>query len=202
MTDFYSRLLGVLSYCDKNCEDKVKLLSETYSDFSSIAKTDASVTDAVCGEKISAMIRVISAIAGRITTDKFKFGRTHTEKELFEFLIGYYFDIVNETVLLLPIDKQNRIISAELIVEGTVNFSGVLTRKLLEIMIRTGAKSAILVHNHPGGNAVASAEDIETTRIVSQLLKASDMNLVCHYIVAGNEITRLNPDSEESKGNN
>lgn len=197
MADFHSRLFEVLRYCDKGCEESSKRLSERFSDFSLLAKTDASVINSMCGEKCSAMIRLISAIAGRRITEKFKFGRAHTEEELFEFLTGYYFDIVNETVLILPLDKQNRIISAEVIVEGTVNFSGVLTRKLLEIMINCGSKSAILVHNHPGGTAIASAEDIETTRMVAELLRSSDMHLVCHYIVAGNEITKL-----EASGNN
>ena len=196
MSDFNSKLSEVLRYCGKDSENAAQRISEAYSDFSSLAKTDPSVVNSLCGEKCATMIRVVSAIAGRRVTDKFKFGRAHTEEEIFDFLSAYYFDIVNETVLVLPLDKQGRIISADVVVEGTVNFSGVLTRKLLEIMIKRNSKSAILVHNHPGGKAVASSEDIETTRTVAELLRSSDMKLVCHYIVAGKEITRLDADVE------
>ena len=199
MSDFYSRLFDVLSYCDKKCEDAARLISQNCSDFSSLAQTDASVISALSGEKYSAMIRVLSGIAARRITDKFKFGRAHSEEELFEFLSGYYLDVVNETVLLLPLDKRNRVISAEVIVEGTVNFSGVLTRKILEIMIKYNSESAILVHNHPAGKAVASSEDIETTRIVAELLRSADKHLVCHYIVSGNEIAKIEADEKDKK---
>ena len=191
MFDFEGKLSRALSYCGKDSETVASAICERFFDFYSLAQTDVTVVNAICPEKYSTMIRVMAALSGRRITDQFKFGKPHSEKEIFDFLSAYYFDIVNETVLILPLDKQDRIISADVIVEGTVNFSGVLTRRLLEIMIKRGAKSAILVHNHPAGTATPSSEDIETTKMVSELLLASDMRLVCHYIVAGKEITRL-----------
>lgn len=191
MSDFYSRLSAVLKYCDKSFEDEARSIAESYASFSSLAKADRSVLDAVCSDKASSMIRLLSAIASRRVTDRFKFGKTHTEDELFEFLKGYYYDIVNETVLILPFDQQNRILAAEVVVEGTVNFSGIITRKLLEIMQKYKANAAILVHNHPGGKAEPSSEDIETTRIVSELFASVNKTLLCHYIVAGEDVCKV-----------
>ena len=198
MDNFYSHLSEVLSYCGKDYEDKARKLCESYPDFSLLSQVDGEVISEICGEKYSTMIRILAAIAGRRISDDFKFGRPHTEEEILDFLSGYYFDIVNETVLVLPLDKKGCVLAAEEVVEGTVNFSGVITRKLLEIMIKYKSKSAILVHNHPGGKAKLSAEDIETTRIVSELLRSSDMRLVCHYVVAGKDVARLDPETCET----
>lgn len=194
MSDFRYLISEVLSYCGKDSEKASSIILERYSDFSKLAQTDFTVLSEQIGEKYATMIRVVAAIAARRITDNFKFGKAHTEKELLDFLSGYYFDTVNETVIVLPLDSQGRILSAEIVVEGTVNFSGVLPRKLLEIMIKHKSKSAYLAHNHPGGKAVASAEDIETTGIVSELLRSADKELICHYIVANGEITKLTAD--------
>ena len=198
MFDFETKLSQVLCYCGKDYKTVAADISKRSASFDLLAQTDPSVISGLCSEKYSTMIRILSAIAARRITDSFKFGRTHTEKEIFDFLCGYYFDAVNETVIVLPLDERGRIISADVVVEGTVNFSGVLPRKLLEIMIKRKSKSAILVHNHPGGKATPSVEDVETTRIVSDLLISADKRLVCHYIVAGNDIARLDPPEADN----
>ena len=191
MSDFYSKLAPILKYCNKDCEDVAKRISESYASFSALSKADALVLQQLFGAKYSEMIRLLAAVQSRRVTDRFKFGKAHTEEELFEFLVGYYYDVVNETVLILPLDSQKRILAAEIVVEGTVNFSGIITRKLLEIMQRYKASSAILVHNHPGGKAESSAEDVETTRIVSELFNSANKKLLCHYIVAGEDISKV-----------
>jgi len=198
MDNFYSNLSEVLSYSGKDYKDAASKMCDRYPDFSLLSQVDGAVISELCGEKYSAMIRLLAAIAGRRICDNFKFGRPHTEEEIIEFLTAYYLDIVNETVLVLPLDKKGCVIAAEEVVEGTVNFSGVITRKLLEIMIKYKSKSAILVHNHPGGKAKLSLEDIETTRIVSELLRSSDMRLVCHYVVAGKDVAKLDPETCET----
>lgn len=191
MSDFYSRLNSVLKYCNKDSEQEAAAISVGHASFSSLAKTDMSVLEGICSNKSSSMIKLLAAVASRKITDRFKFGKTHTEEELFEFLRGYYYDIVNETVLILPFDSQKRILAAEVVVEGTVNFSGIITRKLLEILQKHKAKGGILVHNHPGGKADPSSEDLETTRIVSELFASANKELLCHYIVAGEDICRV-----------
>ena len=191
MADFNSRLLDVLKYNGKDAAVSAERLSNNYSSFSSIAQTDYSIISELCGEKNAVMLRLLAALASRRIVDKFKFGISHTEEELFEYLKGIYFDIVNETVLILPLDGQKRIKAVEYIGEGTVNFSGIVPRKMLEILSKHKSQSAILVHNHPNGKAVPSLEDVETTKIVAELLRSANKELVCHYVVAGDEVCKV-----------
>ena len=192
MTDFYSRLSAVLASCGKDHEEVTKKICSAYPDLKSLAAADPFVVNSLCDEKYTAMIRVISAIAGRRRADNFKFGKTHTQEEIFDYLVGFYYDIVNETVLIMPKDERGRIICAEVVLDGTVNLSGIVNRKILEVMVKHGAKSALLAHNHPAGKATPSVEDVETTRIVSRLLLSSGMKLDGHYVVAGNDVVLIN----------
>ena len=43
---------------------------------------------------------------------------------------------------------------------------------------------AILVHNHPGGLALPSAEDVETTNYLAGLLAGVNVPLVDHIIIS------------------
>ncbi len=191
MSDFNFRLSEIFKYNEKNYDDSAARLSESYSSFSSIAQTDYSIISELCGEKNAIMLRLLAALTSRRTVDKFKFGVLHTEEEIFEYLKALYFDIVNETVLIMPLDSKKQIKAVEYISEGTVNFSGIVPRKMLEILLKHKSKSAILVHNHPNGKAVPSTEDVETTKIVAELLRSADKELVCHYVVAGDEVCKV-----------
>ena len=191
MSDLNLLLSNLFKYNGSDYESYAERLSQVYPSFSSIAQTDYSIISEQCNEKNAVMLRILSALASRRIVDKFKLGVAHTEEELFEFLKGVYFDIVNETVLILPLDSKNRIIAVEYISEGTVNFSGIVPRKILEILLKYKSSSAILVHNHPNGKAVPSIEDVETTKIVAELLRSADKKLVCHYVVAGNDVCKV-----------
>jgi DNA repair protein RadC len=193
MSDFLNRLSSVLKYSDTEYEKRAEILDEKFSSFSDLSKIDIRILSELSTEKDALFLKIISSLASRRIVDKFKMGRVYDEKDLFTFLRGFYYDIVNETVLILTIDSKNRIISADVIGDGTVNFSGILPRKLLEVMQQRSADRAILVHNHPGGKATASETDKETTEVVYRLLKSAKKELVCHYIVAGDDICRIDP---------
>ena len=191
MSDFVSVLSDVLKYCDRDGESAAAVICEKFRTFSELAAADMTVIEELSNKKYAVMIRLIAAIASRRITDKFKFGRRHSEEEIEDFLRGYFLDSVNETVIILPLDNKGNVISAEVVVEGTVNFTQVLARRLLEIMMKYRSDSAIIAHNHPGGKASASIEDLETTHTVLRLLNSVGKTLVCHYIIAEDKIQKI-----------
>lgn len=194
MADFNSKLQGVLRYCGKDSQEVAAKICERFPDFLALSSLDSSVISGLSSEKHASMIMIISAIASRIGTEKFKFGRAHTDEEIESFLSAYFLNKANETLLIMPLDKAGRIICAEKVVEGTVNFSSVLPRKLLEVMLKYNSAKAIIAHNHPAGKAVPSEEDVETTRVVFELFRTTGRELVCHYVVAGCDAAKVNID--------
>ena len=136
-------------------------------------------------------IKLLFAIASRRYTDSFKLGVSHTEGEIREYLKALFFGLSVETVYILSLDREGRVVSSDKISEGTVNASGVLPRGILERARKYGAMKIILAHNHPGGEAQPSEEDSDTMTAISQLLAISDIELCRGYIVGAGKITEF-----------
>ena len=90
----------------------------------------------------------------------------------------------NELVYMICLDAKRRILSVEKVNEGSVNSAGVPTRKMIQLALSHNAAAVVLAHNHPGGSAVASQEDLSVTRYVRDALQAVDVELVDHVIFA------------------
>lgn len=177
----------------KTPQKTAKLLAEHYGSFLAIAEADTySLTEALGGNPSLALyIRLAVDIASRRGCDGFKFGKKHTEEEIKQYLISLFFGISVETVYMLSFDEQERVIACDKVGEGTVNYSSVLPRKIIETAKRRGAKSVAIAHNHPGGYAHPSEDDLSSSRMIFGILSASGINFVDGYIVAGAECVKI-----------
>ena len=90
----------------------------------------------------------------------------------------------NEVVYVLCLDAKCKLLSCQLVGEGSVNSANISVRKIVEVCLNNNATSVVLAHNHPGGLAFPSPEDIETTIRVGQALKMVDISLLDHLIFA------------------
>ena len=61
-------------------------------------------------------------------------------------------------------------------------------RFLIERALLRGARSIILVHNHPSGDAMPSSGDLDFTRRFASLCSTLDLQLSDHLIVAGKSV--------------
>lgn len=96
-----------------------------------------------------------------------------------------------ETVLLVCLDAKYRVLSCSILHKGSVNSAEVNTRKLLSVALKHNAVSIILAHNHPGGIALPSEEDIRTTNNIKSALSAAGIRLFDHIIVADHDFVSL-----------
>ena len=67
---------------------------------------------------------------------------------------------------------------------GTVDSVYVDVRKVVELALRNGATSVILMHNHPSGNLMPSFHDINFTANCLTALATINVVLEDHIIVA------------------
>lgn len=93
----------------------------------------------------------------------------------------------NEKVYLMCLDAKCKILCCRLIGEGSVNSASISVRKIVEVAINTNATTVILAHNHPGGLAIPSYEDKMTTVRIAKALRAVDIMLADHIIVANTD---------------
>ena len=187
------RIEKILSFQVKEPQNAAAEIQKHYPDVYSLAAADVDELSQLpnVGERGAHLLRLVMSLRSRAGVDSFKLGRRHTEKEIVDFLKSLFFSLTNETVYLLLIDDKGRVNSCEFVCEGTVNASSIMPRKLLELMIKKNCRDAILAHNHPGGIAKPSTEDVDTTVRVDSLFKSADHRLIYHYIIAGNEYCKI-----------
>ncbi len=64
-------------------------------------------------------------------------------------------------------------------------------RKIVETAILSKATTVIIAHNHPGGIALPSEDDIKTTHEIRRALKAISVNLMDHIVIADDDFVSM-----------
>ncbi len=180
-------LLSFSKAFDESIPDKLFLRFKTKHElFSADTDTLYRVTKS---EAISDLLSLVFSLYSRCTTDKFKAGKTHSKEETEAFISSYFFTRGRETLIMLSLDSENKLISYDKLAEGSIGEISVSPRVVLEKAYRLGAKHIILAHNHPGGNVTASEEDNLATQILASALRAVGSELSAHYISAGDNLS-------------
>lgn len=108
-----------------------------------------------------------------------------------EYLVPFFFGRQVETVYLLCLDAKCKVLCCQQVGEGSVNSAGVSVRRIAEIALNAKATTAVLAHNHPSGIALPSAEDVQTTQRVAAALRAVEVILADHIIVADGDYVSM-----------
>jgi len=106
-----------------------------------------------------------------------------------EFLLSYlpqqFCGYTHERALLFYLDDSGSLLHRQCILSGTENAIRISWRSIVETAKRIGASALLLAHNHPNGIAAPSGADLATTQNLYHALKAQNVLLLEHYIVAG-----------------
>lgn len=96
---------------------------------------------------------------------------------------AYFVGLTHEEFRIACFDNNLRMLSNILISSGTPTSSDVNMRTIVKEVMRTNAASAIICHNHPRCDTLASPEDREATKNISLVLHKLDVQLTDHLIV-------------------
>ena len=72
------------------------------------------------------------------------------QAERYNYCMAHLQNKKQECFEVLFLDIKLRLIAAEVLCEGNVDNATVYPRKLIELILKYGAKHIICVHNHPG----------------------------------------------------
>lgn len=97
----------------------------------------------------------------------------------------------NEVFSALFLDNQHRLIAFEVLFTGTINYSHVHPRVVIQKAMAFNAAAIIFAHNHPSGASEISQSDIEITRLLKSLLDALDVRILDHFVLAANQIISM-----------
>lgn len=104
-----------------------------------------------------------------------------------EFLILKLGALQREVFMVLFLDTQNRLLASEEIFSGSLNETSVYPREIIKRAMHHNAAAVIFAHNHPAGVAKQSQADERLTKHLTQALALIDIQVLDHFIVAGNQ---------------
>jgi len=100
-------------------------------------------------------------------------------------------DARQEEFHVVTLDTKNHVLNDHLISRGLLDQTVVHPREVFRPAIKDAAKSVILVHNHPSGDATPSDKDLALTRRLEDAGKLLDIQVLDHIVVAATEATSL-----------
>jgi DNA repair protein RadC len=90
---------------------------------------------------------------------------------------------VQETFVVLGLDARQRVRLVRTVALGSLAQVDVHPREVFRPLVRAGMHSAIVVHNHPSGDAEPSAADIDLTRRLSEVGRLVGIPILDHLVV-------------------
>ena len=112
-------------------------------------------------------------------------------EECASYIVPYFYGRELETVFLLCLDAECKVLCCKEIGEGSVNATEISVRKIVEMALAFNASSVVLAHNHPSGLAIPSEQDLLTTKRIAMALGTIDVTLADHIIVADDDYVSL-----------
>jgi len=104
-------------------------------------------------------------------------------QDLFDYLKVSMANLSKEEFRVLHLNRSKHLIAEEVLFKGTVDFSAVYPREIVEAALRKKASALILAHNHPTGLPEASEEDIKLTESLVKACWTVDIPIVDHIII-------------------
>ena len=107
------------------------------------------------------------------------------------FLKPMLYDEAVEVAVVLMLDRRHRLRGYHEVGRGGVAHAAMESREVLSSALHAGAAAFMVAHNHPSGEATASADDIAVTRRLMRGAELVGLEFVDHIIVAGDEWSSL-----------
>ncbi len=195
--DDYTLLELVLFYAIpfKDTRDIALALIDRFGSVSGVL--DASLEE-LCelkgiGDNAALLLKLIPSVCKRYIDEKTNISGECYDNidKLGRYLVGRYMLCECERVILLLLDNSYKLISEQVICDGSVNSASISPSALAEAARRSSASAAVLAHNHPHGIALPSVDDIHTTAALMDVFDSEGIPLLEHILVAGDEYTPI-----------
>ena len=143
-------------------------------------------------EHSATLIKLIPSMQRIIQKDKTKNIKTiRNSTEIGDVMMPIFEGLTEEAMGLICLDSKGKILFKGIILKGSVNAVQVSVRKIIEQAIRCNSTAIVIAHNHPGGLAVPSREDFETTEHLMKMLHNVSIELVDHIVIADGDFVSM-----------
>ncbi len=88
-----------------------------------------------------------------------------------------------EELIILGLNARGKLIRKVSLAKGSINMVGIPVTTIVTFLLSTKSVYVVLVHNHPGGVAKPSPEDIKGTKFLRDVINLHGSQLLEHVIV-------------------
>ncbi len=182
----------LLSFGDQpsDCPEISRSLLESFGSLSAVFAADKA--------RLTSLAYVSNKMVGRVKAVQTAIERVLHEPIRENPVIGSWTSLTNylkvtlrhkttEHLLVLYLDRKNRLIRDEVQQQGTVDHTPLYPREVVKRALELAASSLILVHNHPSGDPTPSKADVDMTKQVCRALESVDITMHDHVIVGRND---------------
>jgi DNA repair protein RadC len=184
--ELFAILLGS-GYKDKTALDlskeMLRSVSNNLDDFARLTIKDLMKFKGV-GEVKAITLQVAFEIARRRKLSENIIEYIKISHDVFELLGPKLSDLSIEEFHIILMNRKNKILSIHKISEGGTTGTVVDAKIIFKKAIDHLASSMILVHNHPSGNKLPSAADMEITKKIKSFGELIDITILDHIIIA------------------
>ena len=130
--------------------------------------------------KIVQRVRLKQVKDGRV---RFAVERVTGPAEVYAAVRPFYRGADREILSVLCLDAQNSPTCFSIVSVGSLNTTRTRPADILKPAILSNAMGLVLIHNHPSGSLVPSADDIQFTRAIKKASRLLGLELFDHLIV-------------------
>lgn len=105
-------------------------------------------------------------------------------KDVFRMMLPVLRGLDHEECWILYLNRANHLIAKERVSSGGLDSTTLDCRYILKKALERKACGIIVVHNHPSGSAIPGSADINATRLLDTALKACQISLIDHVVIA------------------
>ena len=102
-------------------------------------------------------------------------------------LLAYLYDkmtpLQHEEFHVIYLNSKNHILAEEMLFRGTIDTSVVYPREVIKSALDKGARSIVLVHNHPSGDPTPSQDDFYLPEAIQKLAVPMGIEVEDHIII-------------------
>ncbi len=150
------------------------------------------------GLNAATLIKLMCALVSRYETSLAKKNMVKfTDRSVIaNYFIPKFMGKTNEVLLAAFLDGQGRLICCEELCQGSATTVSFNQGHIVRRAVINNAAAVVLAHNHPGGRAEPSVDDITQNHRVRGFLREIGIQLFAHCIVADNEAVFIDREAE------
>ena len=177
----------------KDTNETAHLLLDTFGSLSAVfdAPYEELLKIKGIGQNTAALLKMIPQLARAYLSDGSIPRIIASFEDAAACLVPKFIGRTKETLFVLCLDNKNTLTGCVMAEEGSVNSAEISIRRIAEITVKYNAAAIVIAHNHPGGTAIPSKEDLDTTKKLMEFCKSIGVPLLDHLVVSDGDYVSM-----------